>query len=263
MPRLAHATSRAAPCARHQEDADHQRERSHELLGSIMNFNASPSWQTTYPGAMIGVLAIGGVANPAHHPELQARKADLEARLRDRYSSGSKAELRSHPVLQAYASYYRTFDKTYHVQLQLESVIYKAKSIPSVAALVEAMFMAELEDMMLTAGHDLDAVQGDLAVDVAAGTEIYVLMSGQPQSLKRGDMFIHDDASVLSSIIYGPADRARIAPETQRVLFTVYAPPGIAAEWLQAHLARLVELVQLVAPESQIEQRDILFAHEA
>jgi DNA/RNA-binding domain of Phe-tRNA-synthetase-like protein len=228
-----------------------------------MDFHASPTWRSTYPEAMIGILAMGGVANPAHHPELQARKADLEARLRDRYSSGGKSELRSHPVLQAYAAYYKTFDKTYHVQLQLESVIFKAKSIPSVAALVEGMFMAELEDMMLTAGHDLDAVQGDLAVDVSTGTETYVLMSGQPQSLKQRDMFIHDDTGVLSSIIYGPADRARIAPQTRRALFTVYAPPGIAAEGLQAHLGRLAELVRLVAPGSQIEHRDLLFAHEA
>jgi DNA/RNA-binding domain of Phe-tRNA-synthetase-like protein len=228
-----------------------------------MIFLASPTWRDAYPGAMIGVLAMNGASNPAHHPELDERKAELETRLRDRYGSGSKAELRSHPVLQAYASYYKTFGKTYHVQLQLESIIFKGKSIPSVAALVETMFVAELEDMMLTAGHDLDALQGDPSVEVAAGTEEYVLMNGQPQTLKHGDMFIHDDAGILSSIIYGPADRAPIARETKRVLFTVYAPPGITREGLEAHLGRLVELVQLIAPGSQVEHRGILFARES
>ena len=44
----------------------------------------------------------------------------------------------------AYNACYKGFKKTYHVQLQLESVALKGRSIPRVAALMEAMFMAEL-----------------------------------------------------------------------------------------------------------------------
>lgn len=223
-----------------------------------MNFIASPTWQSTYPSAMIGVLAMSDVTNPAQHAELDARKADLEGRLLAQYGTAEKAELRLNPVLRAYAAYYKRFGKTYHVQLQLESIIYKGKSIPGVAALVEAMFIAELEGMLLTAGHDLDALQGDPSVEVAAGTEEYVMMNSQAQTLKQGDMFIRDDAGVLSSIIYGPAARARITPETQRALFTVYAPPGIALEDLQTHLDRLGDLVRLIAPDAQTEYMAIL-----
>jgi hypothetical protein len=43
-------------------------------------------------------------------------------------------------------------------QSELESVARKGKSIPSRAALVEAMFIAELENLILTAGNDLDVV---------------------------------------------------------------------------------------------------------
>jgi DNA/RNA-binding domain of Phe-tRNA-synthetase-like protein len=223
-----------------------------------MNFNGSPTWRSTYPGAMIGVLALSGVSNPAHHPDLEARKVEVEARLRHRYGASSKAELRSHPVLQAYGGYYRKFDKTYHVQLQLESIIFKGKTIPSVAALVEAMFMAELEDMLLTAGHDLDQVQGDPSVDVATGTETYVMMNSQTQTLKHGDMFIRDNAGILSSVIYGPAQRARITPDTRQALFTVYAPAGIPAENVKTHLELLRDLVILIQPQARVEFEDIL-----
>jgi len=41
--------------------------------------------------------------------------------------------LLEHPILKAYQEYYRRFKKTYHVQLQLESLLFKGKSIPSVA----------------------------------------------------------------------------------------------------------------------------------
>jgi hypothetical protein len=36
-----------------------------------------------------------------------------------------------------------------------------------VAALVEAMFMAELENQLLTAGHDLAEVQGTIRLGIA------------------------------------------------------------------------------------------------
>lgn len=44
---------------------------------------------------------------------------------------------------------------------------------PSVAALVEAMFIAELKNLLLTAGHDLDAVELPLKLDIARGGERY------------------------------------------------------------------------------------------
>lgn len=223
-----------------------------------IRFASTEAWRAAYPGAMIGVLAMGGVANPADHPGLAARKAELEARLRERYGSAGKAELRSHPTLQAYAAYYKAFDKTYHIQLQLESVIYKGKSIPSVAALVEGMFMAELEDMLLTAGHDLDALQGDPSVDVASAAEEYVMMNSRLGTLKKGDMYIHDNAGVLSSILYGPAARARITPETRRVLFTVYAPAGVGLEGLKGHLGRLKDNAWIVAPEAAVEHEEVI-----
>jgi len=72
--------------------------------------------------------------------------------------------------------------------------------------------------------------------DVAAGSEVYVRLDGGEQVLKEGDMFIADARGVLSSILYGPDYRTRIRPETQQVLFTVYAPPGIEAGAVRHHL---------------------------
>ena len=69
----------------------------------------------------------------------------------------------------AYRDYYKRFDKTYHVQLQLESLLFKGKSIPSVAGLVDAMFMAEMKDWLLTAGHDLDSLQLPLRLEATTG----------------------------------------------------------------------------------------------
>jgi DNA/RNA-binding domain of Phe-tRNA-synthetase-like protein len=211
----------------------------------------SPAWKSAYPGAAIGILAMRDVANPAHHAALEKQKVALEEELRARFAGYDRAALKALPVLQAYTAYYRRFKKTYHVQLQLESVVLKGKSIPGVAALVETMFMAELKNQLLTAGHDLDLVQEPVRVDVADGSETYVRLNGQEQQLKAGDMLIADAQGILSSIVYGPDRRTQIRPETTQVLFTVYAPAGIDQDTVRKHLQDIQSYVLLVAPGAQ------------
>ena len=217
----------------------------------------SETWRTTYPGAAVGVLAMRNVANPQHHAALDARKAELESALRSQYAGHDRAALKALPTLQAYNAYYRRFKKPYHVQLQLESVVFKGRSLPRVAALVEAMFMAELKNLLLTAGHDLEAVQMPVGIDVADGSERYIRLNGQEQVLKPGDMMIADAQGVISSILYGPDQRTRIRPETRRVLFTVYAPAGIGEPAVVDHLRNIQANVQLVAPAAEVEMLEV------
>jgi DNA/RNA-binding domain of Phe-tRNA-synthetase-like protein len=141
-------------------------------------FEVTQNWKLAYPGASAGVLVMRAVSNPAHHPDLERRKAELEDQLRAQFSGHDRVAMASHPVLQAYDQYYRPFKKTYHIQLQLESIVLKGKAIPSVAALVESMFMAEMQDLLLTAGHDLDVLQLPLRLEVATGSENYTLLRG-------------------------------------------------------------------------------------
>jgi DNA/RNA-binding domain of Phe-tRNA-synthetase-like protein len=216
-------------------------------------FEVTSAWKTTYPSALAGVLVLRAVSNPPHHAELERKKVALEQELRAQYSGLDRTAIASHPVLQAYGDYYRQFKKTYHIQLQLESIALKGKSIPSVAALVESMFMAEMQDLLLTAGHDLDRLQLPLTLDVATGTEQYTLLRGEEQTLKPGDMMIRDQRSVISSIIYGPDRRTQIAPETSSVIFTVYAPPGIDEKTVTDHLEHIRENVFVFAPQAQVE----------
>ena len=220
-------------------------------------FEATSAWKIAYPEALAGVLVMRGVTNLPHHPGLESRKAALEEELRTRFSGQDRTAIASHPVLQAYAEYYRQFKKTYHIQLQLESIVLKGKSIPSVAALVEAMFMAEMQDLLLTAGHDLDMLQLPLTLDVATGTERYILLRGEEQTLKAGDMKIGDREGVISSIIYGPDRRTQITSDTRNVIFTAYAPPGIDEQTVADHLQHIEENVRIFAPQAQVELRNV------
>lgn len=220
-------------------------------------FIVSDAWREAYPGAAAGILAIQHALNPAQHPELEKRKADLEKELRERFAGQNRAALESLPIMQAYEAYYLQYKKTYHVLLQLESVALKGKSLPTVAALVEAMFMAELKNGLLTAGHDRETLQTPIRLDVAQGGERYLQLRGQEATLKPGDMYMADGQGIISSVLYGPDERTQITPATRRVVFAVYAPPGIGKEAVEGHLRDILENVSIVSPAAEIETLEV------
>ncbi len=212
----------------------------------------SEAWKSAFPGAAAGLLVLDDVVNPDAHAELERRKAKLEACLRERYGRMPRAEIVALPSIKPYADYYGRFKKTYQVQLQLESVALKGKSLPRGAGLVAAMFMAELENQLLTAGHDAGALDGPIHLDVAAETETYVLFTGQAQALRAGDMCMRDARGVISSVLYGPDQRTQIRPATRRVAFAVYAPPGIAPGRVADHLRAIADNVRVIAPAAAV-----------
>jgi DNA/RNA-binding domain of Phe-tRNA-synthetase-like protein len=216
-------------------------------------FKLTTTWKSAFRDAHVGVLVMRAVTNPAQHPELDKHKAELEEQLRAQFSGQDRTALSSHSVLQAYNNYYRRFKKTYHVQLQLESIAWKGKSIPSVSSLVEAMFMAEMKNLLLTAGHDLDTLQLPLELDVSKGDERYTLMRGEEQVLKAGDMYIRDQSGVISSIIYGPDRRTQITAVSHNVVFTVYAPAGIDAQTVEQHLQDIRKYIMMIEPDAKLE----------
>ena len=89
-------------------------------------------------------------------------------------------------------------------------------------------------------------------LDVASGTETYVLMRGTSQTPKAGDMMIWDSEGIISSIVYGPDQRTQIRHDTTTAVFTVYGPAGIDATTIEAHLHEIEANAQLIAPQSQL-----------
>lgn len=226
-------------------------------------FTVTQEWCAAYPQAHAGFLAMSDVENPSTHTELENAKRAVENQLRAQFAGQDPHALSTFGPVPEYTAYYKQFNKTYHVLGQLQSIIFKGKSIPSVAGLVEAMFIAELKNGLLTAGHDLDQLQLPVSVGVAIGDEQYTLLRGQEQILKAGDMLIADRAGVISSIIYGPDQRTQIGPATKNVLFTVYAPVGIDPNAVLAHLQDIKNLVLLFAPQAKVQALQVVGAQAA
>jgi len=211
----------------------------------------STHWKEVLPEACIGLLAVKNAPNQNDHPNLKIARKDLENELKSKYGLMDRKSLRETPVFAAYDAFYRPFKKSYHVQLQLESIVFKGKSIFSPSALVASMFMAELETGLLTAAHDLTALALPLVADVAMGDETYQRLDGSDQTLKEGDMYIRDQEGILSSVIYGPDQRTQILPDTNQAVFTTYGPLGISKAQVQEQLEILEAYLKIVSPAAE------------
>jgi len=222
-----------------------------------MEFALNELWRKAWPEAVMGVLVIEGVSNAGPAADLAARRSELESELRRRYAGFDRARLKSTPALKAYDEFYHGFKKTYHLQLQLESIL-GGKAIPGANPLVSAMFMAELEDLLLTAGHDLRQVTGPVHFDASRGDERYERMNGEEQVLKANDLYSADSTGVLSSVIYGPDRRTRIQSTTEAALFTTYGVPGIGSDQVAVHLRRLRDLIQIFSPAAETLELEVI-----
>ncbi|MCA1647098.1 MAG: hypothetical protein LC797_17090 [Chloroflexi bacterium] len=214
-------------------------------------------WRHSFPEAVVGLLQIDNVVNQSAPAALQEKVLQIEAELRQRFSSADRPSLAVLPTIQAYQRHYRAFGQTYHVLRQLESVALKGKPLANPSGLVLAMFAAELDSLLLTAGHDVDALQPPLVLDQSSADERFIGLGGREQVLRAGDMLMRDHSGIISTVVYGPDERTRLVGRTRRVLFTTYAPAGIGAAHVLRHLEQLSVLIRLAAPEAEVRAQGI------
>ena len=224
----------------------------------MLSITATDAWQKAHPGAVIGLLEMSGVDNLRISAELEERKRETESRLREQYRGFTRKDFLALPVMAAYDRYYNHFDKTYHVLLQLESIVLKGKNLPKVSPLVDSNFTAEVETLILTAGHDVSKLQAPIIMDVSNEGDRMIQMNGSPKDIRAGDMIMKDVGGICCSIIYGQDNRSPISAETSHVLYVAYVPAGIPDEQVESQMRKIEENIRLFSPDAILEQRRLL-----
>ena len=216
----------------------------------------APAFCAAYPNGMFGFLTVSGCPNRPRTLAIAPEKRAVEALLHERFSGET---IDADPVARAYAGYFRRYGGRYPVVHQAKTVL-AGRPIESASALVEVMFTAELDSLILTSGHDRRALRCPLAVDVAVTGDVYNKLSGRDQMLRAGDMVVRDADGIIASVAYGPDARTRLRPDSAAVFFGAWCPAGISAAPVQAHLERLVALLRLEWPAAVVEAVELLSA---
>lgn len=228
----------------------------------MLSISATDAWRVAHSGATIGLLEMTGIENSHVSPALNERKLEIEAHLREHYKGYTRQALLALPVMADYDQYYTRFNKTYHVQLQLESIVLKNKSLPTVSPAVDANFIAELETLVLTAGHDVTKLHEPVRIDVSREDDAMTQMNGATKPIRAGDMVMRDADGISCSILYGQDNRSPIAPETTHVLYVAYAPVGVPTEAVEHQLQLIQDYIHLFSPHVTVQQSRLLTARQ-
>jgi DNA/RNA-binding domain of Phe-tRNA-synthetase-like protein len=224
-----------------------------------MRIELTPAFHKAFPEGVFGALIARGCANRPRTTAIDADRRMVETRLRERFPENA---IDGASLASAYAGYFRRFGSRYPVVHQAKTII-AGHPIASDSALVEVMFTAELDSLVLTSGHDLPSLQDPLSVDVAGAGDTYTKLSGKEQRLRAGDMVVRDATGIIASVLYGPDHRTRIRDGTTAALFGAWCPQGIAPSTVEAHLLTLAALLRREWPEATVDAPSIVHAAPA
>jgi DNA/RNA-binding domain of Phe-tRNA-synthetase-like protein len=216
-----------------------------------MEFKVRPEVKIFYPTAKFGVLSIFDQPNQKKHNELEEVKRQLEKTIRKEYHDPI-----DDPVIQCYDDYYSKWEKTYPIEFQIKS-IKKGRTFPQVSTHVDSMFLAELENRILTSGHDGDDIKGTPLFALAEQGEEYIKLNGKKQVLVKNDIILRDDNGILASILFGPALKTSIAIKTVNPVYFAWCPIGISTEIVDNHLTSIQRYSELVYGKIKLDRKII------
>jgi DNA/RNA-binding domain of Phe-tRNA-synthetase-like protein len=217
-----------------------------------MEITISENLKARHKQVQLGTLIIRDVQNKDFDERLDKEKRKIEQFIRENYKEPDNVKR-----LRQYNDFYFEFGEAFPVKNQIKSIL-EGKQIPSISCLVEAMYMTELKHACLMAGHDLDAIQGDLVLDIAQEGEIYTKINDESQEIKKDDIVMRDGLGIIASVLYGPDNRTKIIPISKNIIYLVYFPFVATRNEIITILADLASYLRICeGPHAKIERMKI------
>ena len=213
----------------------------------------SPGVKNNYPNISVGIMSVKGFASHSITNDEFDKYIDQKiSEIKSRYPDYDRKSVCLNEPLCYYVQYYKKFKKSYHVLHQLESLVLKDRGIPKTIPLVQAMFLSELDNLLLTAGHDLAKITDTLTLDICNKSTIkYTSISGSEVQVVKGDLYLSDASGAVSSIMIGPDKRTMITESTTDVLYFTYGVPGVGDSYLRKHLESIASSLKILIPDLQ------------
>ena len=169
-----------------------------------MRLTIEPGVLALFPDAVVGVAVARNVRNDGEDPADAADLRRAEAGLHGRIGEVPVAE---HPRIAAWREAYRRFgakpkDHPSSVE-NLARRVLKGWTVPHVNRLVDIYNAVSLETLLPAGGEDLDAIEGDVALTLAAEGEPPVRLLGEPEARAPhpGEVIYRDRAGAICLIV--------------------------------------------------------------
>lgn len=214
-----------------------------ESKGGLMELRIDDNAKAAYPSLKVAVAEAAFSGRPEFNREITDLKRKLEDTIRNSYRNPDHLTR-----ITKYNSFYKKFGSKVPMEFQIRSII-NNKEIPAAHPVLTCMFIAELKNMILTAGHDLDKLVDSIEVSLSTGAEEYARINEALQKLKPGDIFAADGTGIISSVLYGPDSRTKITAGTERFLFMCYSF-GLDNEEIEGHMNDILGYLRILGRNS-------------
>ncbi len=171
------------------------------------------------------------------------------ARQHERYDR--KAVFADNPQVR----FFKKFRKTYPVMMQFESVLFKGRPFPEEDPVTGVPFLMELTTQMLSGTHDLDCIQGEVALYSGTAKEDFQGMRDTILHTYPGDFCARDQGGVIFSLIAGTDDRTSAKPDSVHVLYPVFGTPDMPESRIREAMDVLIRYIRVLSPEAEILTR--------
>jgi DNA/RNA-binding domain of Phe-tRNA-synthetase-like protein len=202
-----------------------------------VKFTIEEPFRGLFPEALIGIVVASGIDNRRAEEEARAELAAAVAQVTPAIDGH---ELAAHPAVAPWREAYRRFGvKPSRHRSSIEGLL---RSVPaggprSINPLVDLYNAVSLRHMLPCGGEDLDTIQGNLRLTLAAGGEPFVPLGSMEESPPSpGEVVYVDDTGIICRAWnWREAERTKLTPETTRAVLVIEAlPPRTAGDLLAA-----------------------------
>jgi DNA/RNA-binding domain of Phe-tRNA-synthetase-like protein len=192
-----------------------------------MKFMLSPSFQSLFPYAQIGIFCCKLAKSPFNlKDDIQQNQSRLQSELLGEFSSADQlSDLL--PILD-WRSAYTKFGANPKMYIPTHEAflkrLIKQKGWPSINPIVDAYLLNQARTRRPHGGYDLTKIKGDLLLDVSCGNEEFTSYDGKPDKTSQGEVVYRDKLRVLTrrwnycDSVYGAIDEQT----TSFVIITEY-----------------------------------------
>jgi DNA/RNA-binding domain of Phe-tRNA-synthetase-like protein len=174
-----------------------------------------------FPDVKLGVVVAEGMGNPS--VDTLARLRDAQRHVRATLTPGAIA---SHPKIADWRAAYAKFGaKPSEYRSSVEALarrVLNGKELPDINALVNLYNAVSLCTLLPAGGDDLDSVEGEITLTVAAGDEPFAPLGGGEERVPAGEVIYMDEAGVLCRRWnWRECDRTKMTDATRRVMLVL------------------------------------------
>jgi DNA/RNA-binding domain of Phe-tRNA-synthetase-like protein len=186
---------------------------------------------------------VRGANNRETHPEVAALLREAESSLRSRLTEDT---FKDHPHIVQFFEAHRAFGNNpkryYPSHFALIKRVIKGGALPTINTIVDLYNILSLKYILPVGGEDLDKCRGDIVLDRATGTEVFIpLGEAENQPPEPGELVYKDTQGVLCrKMNWREADRTKLTNETTNAVLVIESMD--TADPLEEMLRELQEL---------------------